>query len=154
MSHFKTIFLAFTLLFSTFNYAQTATNEADKITGVWESGNGKARIKITKYGEKFLGRIVWLKEPKYADGTVKVDKNNPDEKERTKPLLGYPILLGFEYQGKDTYKNGTIYDPENGSTYNCEIKLIDENTMEVRGYIGISLLGRTDTWKRIVVKAK
>lgn len=128
--------------------------ESDKIVGVWEVGSGKARVKITKYGDKFGGKIVWLKEPTYPDGTKKVDKNNPDETKRTIPLLGYNNLLGFSYKGKSEYDGGTIYDPENGSVYNCNISLKDDNTLEVRGYIGVSLFGRTDTWKRVTLKAK
>lgn len=135
--------------------AQTAeVAESDKIVGVWEVGSGKARVKITKYGDKFGGKIVWLKEPTYPDGTKKVDKNNPDETKRTTPLLGYNNLLGFSYKGKSEYDGGTIYDPENGSVYNCNISLQDNNTIEVRGYIGVSLFGRTDTWKRVTLKAK
>ena len=65
------------------------------------------------------------------------------------PLLGYKILKDFEYSGKKTWENGTIYDPENGSTYSCTIKLTDKNTIDVRGYIGVSMIGRTDTWKRL-----
>ena len=128
--------------------------ESDKIIGVWEVGSGKARVKITKYGDKFGGKIVWLKEPNYPDGTKKVDKNNPDEAKRTTPLLGYNNLLGFSYKGKSEYDGGTIYDPENGSTYNCVISLEDDNTIKVRGYIGVQLFGRTDTWKRVMVKTK
>lgn len=135
--------------------AQTAeVPESDKIVGVWEVGSGKARVKISKYGDKFGGKIVWLKEPTYADGTKKVDKNNPDETKRSTPLLGYNNLLGFSYKGKSEYDGGTIYDPENGNVYNCNISLKDDNTLEVRGYIGVSLFGRTDTWKRVTLKAK
>ena len=83
-----------------------------------------------------------------------MDKNNPDETKRTTPLLGYNNLLGFSYKGKSEYDGGTIYDPENGNAYNCNISLKDDNTLEVRGYIGVSLFGRTDTWKRVTVKAK
>jgi uncharacterized protein (DUF2147 family) len=64
-------------------------------------------------------------------------------------LLGYKILKDFEYVGKKVWENGTIYDPENGSTYSCTIKLTDKNTIDVRGYIGVSMIGRTDTWKRL-----
>lgn len=128
--------------------------ESDKIVGVWEVGSGKARVKISKYGDKFGGKIVWLKEPTYADGTKKVDKNNPDEAKRTTPLLGYNNLLGFSYKGKSEYDGGTIYDPENGNVYNCIISLKDDNTLEVRGYIGVSIFGRTDSWKRVTLKAK
>jgi uncharacterized protein (DUF2147 family) len=142
--------------FSVALFAQTgsAVPESDKIIGLWQVGSGKARVKITKYGDKFAGQIVWLKEPLNPDGTKKVDKNNPDDAKKTVQLLGLTNLLGFEYKGKSEYENGTIYDPENGSTYNCVITLEDDNTLKVRGYIGVQLFGRTDTWKRLVAKAK
>ncbi len=151
----KLVYLLMAVLCLNLSKAQTASVvESDKIVGVWEVGSGKARVKITKYGDKFGGKIVWLKEPNYADGTKKVDKNNPDEAKRVTPLLGYNNLLGFSYKGKSEYDGGTIYDPENGNTYNCVIELIDDNTIKVRGYIGITVFGRTDTWKRVIVKAK
>jgi uncharacterized protein (DUF2147 family) len=151
----KYVYLMMSILILNISKAQTAeVAESDKIVGVWEVGSGKARVKITKYGDKFGGKIVWLKEPTYPDGTKKVDKNNPDETKRTTPLLGYNNLLGFSYKGKSEYDGGTIYDPENGSVYNCNISLQDDNTIEVRGYIGVSLFGRTDTWKRVTLKAK
>lgn len=151
----KYIYLVMSILILNISKAQTSeVAESDKIVGVWEVGSGKARVKITKYGDKFGGKIVWLKEPTYPDGTKKVDKNNPDETKRTTPLLGYNNLLGFSYKGKSEYDGGTIYDPENGSVYNCNISLQDDNTIEVRGYIGVSLFGRTDTWKRVTLKAK
>lgn len=148
--------LRFVLLFSLFsiltNSSFAQTTEGDKIIGVWEVGSGKARVKITKYGEKYAGKMVWLLNPKYEDGTPKVDKNNPDESLRSTPLLGYSMLLGFEYAGDNKYENGTIYDPESGSTYHCNITMTDENTLDVRGYIGVQMFGRTDKWKRVIVK--
>lgn len=140
-------------LFSVFTSGSFAqTSEGDKILGVWEVGSGKARVKVTKYGEKYAGKMVWLLNPKYDDGTPKMDKNNPDESKRNVPLLGYTMLLGFEYTGDGKYENGTIYDPESGSTYHCEIKMTDENTLDVRGYIGVQMFGRTDKWKRVILK--
>lgn len=123
--------------------------EADKIIGVWEVGSGKARVKITKYGDKYGGKIVWLKEPTYADGTPKLDKNNPDKAKKTLPLIGLNNLLGFTYQGAGKYEGGTIYDPENGNNYKCIITIENDNTLKVRGFIGIQILGRTDFWKSV-----
>lgn len=128
--------------------------DAEKILGVWESGSGKARVKIDRVGEIFTGRIVWLREPLNEEGKPKVDKNNPDEKLRALPLLGYRLLKDFKYAGDLTWEEGTIYDPENGSTYSCTIKMTDLNTLDVRGFIGVSLFGRTDVWKRVQVKKK
>jgi uncharacterized protein (DUF2147 family) len=125
------------------------TEEGDALVGIWMPSHGKAKVKVTKVGTKYYGKIVWLKEPLYPDGTKKRDKNNPDPKMHETPLLGYKILKDFEYSGKKTWENGTIYDPENGSTYSCTIKLTDKNTIDVRGYIGVSMIGRTDTWKRL-----
>lgn len=134
----------------------TAQNgEADRLTGVWEPSHGKAKIKIDKIGEKYYGRIVWLREPVDPDTQKpKVDKNNPDEKLRTTPLRGYRILKDFEYTSKDEWTEGTIYDPENGNTYSCTIKMTDPNTLDIRGYIGVSALGRTDVWKRLKMPSK
>lgn len=131
-----------------------AQSEGDAILGVWETGSGKARVKIDKVGEKFFGKVVWLREPLNEEGKPKVDKNNPDEKLRTIPLLGYKLIKDFSFKGEKVWEDGTIYDPENGSTYSCTIKMTDENTLDVRGFIGVSLFGRTDVWKRIQLKKK
>lgn len=130
----------------------SVAQDGDALIGVWEPGSGKARVKITKVGEKYYGKIVWLKEPNDEKGNPKTDKNNPDEGLKATPLLGYRILKDFVYKGNNTWEEGTIYDPENGSTYNCHIKMKDETTLEVRGYIGVSMIGRTDTWKKLVKK--
>jgi uncharacterized protein (DUF2147 family) len=127
---------------------------ADAIVGVWETGSGKARVKIDKAGDRYNGRIVWLREPNDETGKPKVDKNNPDESLRTKPLLGYSLLKNFSFTEDKTWEEGTIYDPESGSTYSCTINMTDENTLDVRGFIGVSLFGRTDVWKRVIIKKK
>ncbi|MBC8110991.1 MAG: DUF2147 domain-containing protein, partial [Verrucomicrobia bacterium] len=71
-----------------------------------------------------------------------------DEKLKNRPLLGLVNLHSFIYAKKNFWDKGNIYDPENGNDYNCEITMTDENTLEVRGFIGVSLFGRTDVWKR------
>lgn len=150
-----TIILSLFFLLSSNHPSAQPPSEADAIVGVWESGSGKARINIIRSGNFFYGRIVWLKEPNDpATGKPKVDKNNPDESKRTTPLLGYRMLSGFEFKGNNLWEDGTIYDPESGSTYNCKISLEDKNTMNIRGFIGISAFGRTDVWKRLEVKKK
>ena len=134
-----------------FQLSSQSTAPEDAIMGVWETGNGKARVQIKKFKNTYYGQIVWLKEPLNEEGKPKVDKNNPDETYRTKPLLGYRNLLSFEYKGNNLWENGTIYDPESGSTYNCKIEMPDNNTLNIRGFIGVSVFGRTDVWKRMVI---
>jgi uncharacterized protein (DUF2147 family) len=150
----RSIQFVFALFVAIMPLLASAQTEGDAILGVWESGSGKARIKIDRAGDKFNGRIVWLREPKDEAGNPKVDKNNPDESLRSKPLLGYSMLKDFEYVGEKVWEKGTIYDPETGSTYSCTITMTDENTLDVRGFIGVSLFGRTDVWKRVIIKKK
>jgi len=126
-----------------------AQTDADKILGTWITGEGKAKILITKYGDKYGGKIVWLRDPNDENGKPKVDKRNPDVSKRTNPTLGLNNLLGFNYDGDGEYENGTIYDPANGKTYKCVMELENANTLKVRGYIGFTLIGRTDIWKRV-----
>lgn len=149
----KILLLPFFLLFALGLSAQS--DEGDKLIGVWEPSHGKARVKVEKIGNKYFGKIVWLREPEDPEtGQPKVDKNNPDEAMRSTPLRGYRLLKDFVYSGKGEWTEGTIYDPENGSLYSCVITLTDENTMDIRGYIGVKALGRTDVWKRLQVKGK
>ncbi|HVS03730.1 MAG TPA: DUF2147 domain-containing protein, partial [Thermoanaerobaculia bacterium] len=78
----------------------------------------------------------------------KVDLENPDPKLRERPIVGLRILVGFRYaDGKWT--GGTIYDPANGKTYKAQMTLKGPDTLDVRGYVGITLFGRTTTWKRV-----
>jgi uncharacterized protein (DUF2147 family) len=139
------------LLISTLTYAQKT---GDELKGIWESGNGKARVKVDKISNKFYGRIVWLKEPIDPEtGKPKVDKNNEDESQRNVPLKGYRMLKDFTYDEKNKeWIDGTIYDPESGSLYSCVIKMKNKNTLDIRGYIGVKTLGRTDEWKRLELK--
>ncbi len=150
-------YLAFILLGIVVFSFKTAVTNADDIIGIWEPSNGRSRIKIEKIGTKYYGKIVWLKDPNDAvSKKPKVDKNNPDTSMRNVPLKGYRILKDFTYNtdNKDEkeWHKGTIYDPENGSTYSCNIKMKKENTLDIRGYIGVKALGRTDTWKKVTLK--
>lgn len=149
----KYSFLTALIVFFFSGISMAQDDNGDQLIGVWEPSHGKARVKIDKIGNKYYGRIVWLKEPNDPEtGEPKVDANNPDESMRSTPLRGYRLLKDFTYEGDGVWENGTIYDPENGNTYKCEIKLKDENTLDIRGYIGVKTLGRTDEWKRLKMK--
>ena len=138
------------ILINLFVYAcaHSQTN-ADDIAGTWLNGTGKAHIKIDNIKGYYFGRIVWLKEPLNKEGKPKTDGKNPDKNKQNQGLLGIRLLDGFEYKSENNWEKGTIYDPENGKTYSCKIYLENKNIMKIRGYIGISFIGRTDTWTRI-----
>jgi uncharacterized protein (DUF2147 family) len=106
-------------------------------------------VRIYKNGDKYQGKVVWLKEPIDPEtGKPKVDKNHPEEASRKRAVLGLINIWGFQYKDNNTWDGGNIYDPKNGNTYSCTIKLTSPNSLEVRGYIGVSLIGRTDNWTR------
>lgn len=143
----------FTLLTSMNTATPAFEDNPDAIQGVWKTGEGNAMVRIYKNGDKYQGKVVWLKEPIDPEtGKPKVDKFHPDEASRTRPVLGLINVWGFVYQEKNVWSEGNIYDPKNGNTYSCTIKMISPNTIEVRGFIGVSLIGRTDTWTRQVAK--
>ena len=132
-----------------------AQSDGDKLVGVWQPSEGTAMVKIDKIGNKYFGRIVWLKNPLDDDGNPRTDVNNPDESLRSTPLKGYRMLKDFTYNEEEKlWLDGTIYDPKNGTTYNCKITLTEENKIEVRGFVGTAVFGRTDVWTRLVKKKK
>jgi uncharacterized protein (DUF2147 family) len=123
-------------------------NKPDDIIGIWLTGGKEpAKIQIYKAGEKFYGKIIWLKNP-VKDGKQRTDGNNPDKSKRNTPVVGLVILKGFRFDGDDEWRGGDIYDPESGKTYSSYMYLKDQNTLKVRGYVGVSLFGRTETWVR------
>lgn len=149
MKNLKNTIILLVIIFFKFNSFAQTNQEADKIIGLWQTGSGKGRVQITKYGNKFSGKIVWLRDPNDAKGNPKLDSKNPDVNRQKNTTIGITNLLGFTYEGNSEYDNGTVYDPENGKTYKCIMTLENINSLNVRGYIGFSFIGRTDVWTRV-----
>jgi uncharacterized protein (DUF2147 family) len=141
----------FTLLFLSFLSTALflfAQNKASDVMGIWLTpGDNAAKIEIYKVGDKFYGKIVWMQNPN-INGKPKLDSNNPNSSKRNIPRLGLEIMKGFTFNGSDEWKNGDIYDPQSGKTYSGYMYLKDRNTLKLRGYVGFSFLGRTETWTR------
>ena len=121
----------------------------DALIGKWLVASGDAQIQISTSGGKFSGKIVWLKKPNDSSGKPKTDNSNPDKSLVNRPILGLDLLKGFTYADEGVWEGGTIYDPKTGKSYSCKITMINQNEIHVRGFVGISLLGRTETWSRI-----
>lgn len=131
------------LFFRMAAFAQTDAIEQH----LWYNEEKTAKIQIAKAADKkFYGKIVWLKEPT-KDGRIKVDIHNPNKARRSDPLLGLQMLKGFIKEGSNTYEDGSIYDPKNGKTYSCKMTLKGDK-LDVRGYVGFSMLGRTTVWTK------
>jgi len=124
------------------------------ILGVWNTELDESKVEIFRCGEKICGKIIWLKNPVYTDsrdgevGTPVIDRKNPVPALENRPVLGLRILEGFVEQGDNTWGDGTCYDPKSGNTYRGKIHLDAPDRLELRGYIGIPLFGRTSVWTR------
>jgi len=137
--------MGLSLLTSTGLFAQTY--QADDIVGTWLNEEGTGQVEIFKVGSSYYGKIVWLKVTLDSiTGKPRTDKENPDPVEQKKPLIGLVNLKGFVFDGDDEWKKGSIYDPKNGKTYSCYMKFVEPEKLKIRGYVGISLLGRTTYW--------
>lgn len=141
-------------LFAVFLIASPAwAIDSDSILGIWSTQDNDARFEIYKCGAFYCGKIHSLEEPVYPPtddkmpGQPKVDRNNPDPRFRKRPMVGLPLMIGFSYEGPNTWK-GAIYNPEDGKTYKCRISLAGENRLKIRGYLGITVFGKTEVWTR------
>lgn len=119
-----------------------------EITGTWLVEDGEARIDVEPCGEGLCGTVVWMREPYDEHGNEKIDIFNPDETLRDRKIVGLRIMKIFPKKDGRGWK-GTIYDANTGSTYRCTVEPRSENRLKFRGYIGISLFGRTTYWNRV-----
>ncbi|MDY0343442.1 MAG: DUF2147 domain-containing protein [Lentimicrobium sp.] len=146
-------FLAIALFLPSTMKAQA---KADKVIGYWltlseETGKPNSQVKISKgTNGKYYGEIVWLKDAVEANGKEKLDKNNPEDKLKSRKLIGLRILNDFTYDvSENEWSGGSIYNPTTGKTYNSYMK-VDGNKLNLRGYIGKAWmgLGKTAVWTR------
>lgn len=141
--------LLFIVTFFSLSCTLHSQNKADDISGIWLTGGKEpAKIQIYRSGDKFFGKIIWLKNPTDTGGKQKLDINNPDKAKRSNPVVGLIILKAFRFDNDDEWNGGNIYDPESGKTYSSYMYLKNWNTLRIRGYVGVALLGRTEVWTR------
>ncbi len=145
----KNIFLAtLLLLISTMGFAQ---QPADKIIGKWESIDGevKLRFDIFKQDGNYFGKLLWASNMFEEDGkTPKKDFNNPDESLKSRSRQGIINVTNLTYKNGE-YLGGKLYNPTDGDTYSLSAKLKSADELHFRGYLGISLLGKTMKFKRV-----
>lgn len=137
----------------------SAAEPAEAILGLWQTQpteNGFAKVRIERADDRYRGVVVELSEPLFPAsegpewvGKPKVDRNNPDASEQSRPIIGLAIVWDFEYKGENRWEGGRIYDPENGKTYKAKLHLAEDGSLDLRGFIGFSLLGRTTRWQRV-----
>jgi len=128
---------------------------ASDIVGVWYNQAKDAKIDISQCGDTYCGKIVWLKTPNYpADskdgtpGTPKLDHKNPNPDLRKTPVMGLMIVRDFHYAGDSLWKDGKVYDPKSGKTYSGKMTMVSPTELNLRGFVGISLFGRSEKWTK------
>ncbi len=139
----KQIFILTFLLISTaYVFAQ-----ADDIIGIWVPAKGTSQVRIYKASNgKYYGKVEWKEEDK-----DELDVNNPDKSLRNLKILGSVILKDFVYNpDKKQWVDGTVYDPDNGKTYDCYMWFEgDKNKLTLKGYVlGMKFIGRSEEWTR------
>jgi len=122
--------------------------QAQSVTGKWktiddETGKAKSIVEISEKNGKMYGKVVEILTDKKD---AKCDKCSGADK--GKPVKGLTIIKGLKKDGSE-YSGGTITDPSSGKEYKCVIKLNGTEKLDVRGYVGIQALGRTQTWVRV-----
>jgi len=122
--------------------------QTDSIEGTWittddETGNQKSEVLIFKENGKLYGKITKLLLPEdQGKKCINCKGKNKDQS-----IVGMLIINDLQLDDY-SWEDGTILDPKSGKVYDCNIEFEDSNTLKVRGYIGFSLLGRTQIWKR------
>lgn len=139
----KNIFLTLALVLST-----TIYGIAQDVTGKWKtiddkSGEAKSIVEVFKKNGKVYGKVIKILDPTKQG---EICKNCPGELNGEK-ILGMTIINDLEKNGNE-YSGGTVLDPNNGKVYKCLMALEEPNILKVRGYVGISLIGRSQYWVR------
>ncbi len=126
------------------------TRPGDAILGEWwtEGHEGRIRFRRHKSGT-YMGITTWRKSMKHTEDNPLYDIYNPDPKKRDRSVLGIVLIWNLTYDGGGEYSDGYVYNPRDGKTYRMNVDVVDRDTLDIRGYIGIPLLGQTQTWKRV-----
>lgn len=120
----------------------------DKILGEWWTENNAGRIKITRDKEGYYRGTTTCCEHDASDkDNPPIDIHNPKPELRNRSMLGVVLIWKLKFED-GIYNDGYVYNPRDGKTYRMEMKVLDGDTLKIRGYMGISLFGQSQIWKR------
>ncbi len=131
-----------------------SAQDADRITGVYrvigETTHELSNVRIYKSGDTYEARIIWLEHPNDADGNPRLDELNPDPALRNVPADEIVIVRGLRYDArKDQWTGGKIYNPVDGKVYDAMAEFDSPDVLNMRGYVGKPMFGKTFEWKRL-----
>jgi len=115
-------------------------------TGLWLTENERSAIRVERCGDRLCGRVAWI-----IEGGMQYDSENPDESLRDRPMCGLEILRGLEQDPDDPedWEDGEVYKADEGDTYDADLTVKGPDRLKVRGYVGISLFGKSQIWRRV-----
>ncbi len=131
-----------------------AQNDPNDITGFYYYFEPKekeySQVEVYRSGDKYKGKVVWLKEPYQANGNPKTDIFNKDESQRKRPIMGICIFEGLTFNKAKNRWEGKIYDPANGDSFNCVAWFDSKNILKIKGFVGAEWLGinRVIVWNK------
>jgi uncharacterized protein (DUF2147 family) len=137
----KVLFIAVLVMITNIGFGQDLTK------GLWYNAEKTSKLQFYKKGDKLYAKIVWMKEPN-KNGKAKIDDLNPKDNLKSRALMGLTVLENLVKSSDKVWDDGSIYDPLNGKTYSCKITIENDNLLSLRGYIGISIIGRSSAWTR------
>jgi uncharacterized protein (DUF2147 family) len=142
------------LLIATFSTSVLAVERMPTAEGLWEkldsSGKPEAEFRITDCNGLYQGKIVKI-FPRPGENTSSLRCTECEGKQKNAPVVGLTFIKGMRRKGLE-YRDGTILDPRDGSSYNAQMELSpDGQNLSVRGYLGIPLLGQSEIWHRAAV---
>ena len=126
----------------------TLPASAQGALGLWYDHTGRGVVEISQCGSGLCGHIVWLKNLTDKNGQPLVDNLNGDTKMRNRPICGLQVIGGVKAQSDGSWDNGWIYDPEQGDSFDVELRLLSTGSLQVKGYKGVKFLNETFKWTR------
>jgi uncharacterized protein (DUF2147 family) len=142
------------LLFLVFSIFASAQTNAD-LVGQWYNPDDDIVITFFEENATVSGKITWMKFPNDKNGNPKADLLNPDESLRNRSRIGMLMMYDLTHIAGNIWDNGSLYIPEKGKIFRGMMKLKNENTLNIRGYIGFSFFERySSTWTRILDRDK
>ncbi|MEO1035279.1 MAG: DUF2147 domain-containing protein [Pseudomonadota bacterium] len=135
------VFAFVAAIFAVFGPTWLFADADESIVGRYWNPDRDAIVEIYSTDGVVFGRAIWSAEPM-------LDAENPDPALRSRDLLGVPFITGFRFDGKDRWQDGRVYAPDNGRTYRGTL-WVEDGALKMRGFVGISLLGRTATFERL-----
>lgn len=135
----------------TLGVAAVAWAEPFSPIGTWWAEGGAAKVRVLECDDGLCARVIWLRSPFDEHGCALRDRYNPDPELRDREMIGIEIVRGLTPDEDDqaSFTGGTIYDPTSGRTYRCDLTISSDGQLQIRGFLGLRLIGRTVTWTRV-----